>query len=592
MFHEKGTARQEEYVCKLIFPKEEKEFGPSKRKGVLKNDDDTWDEDRVRSPRGVARSDGDHGLNARRQTTTRSPRAARWIVEKRSRGNVWKQMASPMRTKSYSSSAFTPVSMAAGAVRRQTPQLTTSKSAKNEHISAIKRIQQKMKTASVRLGFSDGEEDVNHAASPLGLSHVSKPAGVILPRSPDKFDFVKRHLYMIKAGSFSIPSRKNSVMAASFLQQQLAEENRARLRQLINAQQNPGPSRRDRARIRRIRAQKFYSLVLLLSWTRRVGDKLQTVRDENALFLLRYMSVCKIQKTFRKYRKRKREAQVTLSSIVLRRFVRVLAVRFKMGRQKRAANILRNFLTDYTKNDVKNLIRRYKSKIIRGQRCWRQYMQISRARLQLLSLQWAKVEEKIRRKEMERQEVAKAQLLAAELELMKDTRIGKSGSVKTLTTRVKDVLATSQLHQEKMQVITDTLKTDSKVKMQILTALLREKRLAYQDTVQDVTNRLLAKRQTVSKLTREDVRRFIRSSAGTKFQISETQAEAALPSGLRVFLLLSSLEPGELRLLVEKGIKMTHGEAGALSLSQLRKQEESIGGERQDGLSAPQNSSK
>ena len=139
----------------------------------------------------------------------------------------------------------------------------------------------------------------------------------------------------------------------------------------------------------------------------------------------------------------------------------------------------------------------------------------------------------------------------------------ESNAMHLLHQRTKRVLESTKFHTTIQMNVPDHLAASPSVRTALLTNLLRQKRLKYQEKLDNVTRRLIAKRQTTVQLNIEDVRRFLHSGGDDGDYeynvVTHVEEEEEDNSKYTGFLMLQSLEEGEIKQLVAKGIQMTSG---------------------------------
>lgn len=290
---------------------------------------------------------------------------------------------------------------------------------------------------------------------------------------------------------------------------------------------------------------------------------------------------------FRKKNSGRRDERLANAIITIRKFVRVCLVGWKLRNKKRSVDTIQYFFENYAKQNVSNLIGKFRNKIIRGQRCWKSYSKISAARMILLQKLWDLEEQRLHDGEKFRKEKELKEQFEFEAELINDSngnniaatvlsatkrrlrqnnissdhdksKVEVGGvdnlAMHLLKQRTQRVLESTKYHMNVTSNVPDHLTASKSIRFQLLKQILRQKRLKYQETLEKVTHRLIAKRQTTVLLTVEDVRRFLQS--GETIKHIEEHVEEEKYTGL---LLLQSLEENEIRTLVAKGIFLTTG---------------------------------
>jgi len=259
-------------------------------------------------------------------------------------------------------------------------------------------------------------------------------------------------------------------------------------------------------------------------------------------------------------------------------------------------------MENYAKQNVSNLIGKFRNKIIRGQRCWKSYSKITRGRLHVLQILWDNEEKRLHDGEQLRKEKEKNQQIAFEAELISDKAsngqkgydiaakvlaatkrrlrqnntksehgtndsTSKTTAMQLLHQRTQNVLERTKFHRNVTSNVPDHLCATKSIRLTLLNNLLRAKRLKFQETLEKITHRLIAKRQTTVQLNIEDIRRFLHS--GTEMEtIGHVDIKDEGEVQYTGFLMLRSLEEGEIRQLVAKGIQLSTGYIVPKELSQ------------------------
>ena len=484
-----------------------------------------------------------------------------------------------------------------------------------EHVEAIERLAQRLHRSRHAAGLENSDDDTDddtddedeekssNSLSPAErkmLRGASKQT-----RALDAHDFVLHNKMLLRAGAFSTKGRD---LRRSYRAYELENKITSCRRHLENEEYqkvyNPGPSRRERAILRRERQQKLLVMIHMVRVASIMETGLRQRRMEKRTYLHRTMTAMKIQSWFRRNFKGKRDHREAEAFIVIRRFVRVTMATMRLKAMKRSADMIKYFFEHHATQSVSNLIGKFRNKIIRGQRCWKSYSKITKARMIVLQKLWDLEEQRLHDGERERKAKEKREQLEFEASLISDAGAGKGGydiaakvlnatkrrhrqnnvkidetgsreeeetatkgvesnAMHLLHQRTKRVLESTKFHTTIQMNVPDHLAASPSVRTALLTNLLRQKRLKYQEKLDNVTRRLIAKRQTTVQLNIEDVRRFLHSGGDDGDYeynvVTHVEEEEEDNSKYTGFLMLQSLEEGEIKQLVAKGIQMTSG---------------------------------
>ena len=112
----------------------------------------------------------------------------------------------------------------------------------------------------------------------------------------DDQDFVKHHRYLLNSGAFSTRGKK---LQRSFHAYELSNKINTCKDYIINEEyqkiNNPLPTRRERAKIKRERQEQLTIMIKLIHRTSVMEKKLMKRRQDKKLYLLRTMTAMKIQ---------------------------------------------------------------------------------------------------------------------------------------------------------------------------------------------------------------------------------------------------------------------------------------------------------
>ena len=276
----------------------------------------------------------------------------------------------------------------------------------------------------------------------------------------------------------------------------------------------------------------------------------------------------------------------------MRRFAKICIVKTKLRRKKRSADLIKKFILDYGGVDLRKLIKSYRYKIVRGQRSWRSFKEIQVARLNLLRKLWDRIEGGFCENERERQALIEAKELMEQEQLMKETEAVTGTAAKRVASILMRKKATvgekfakrlmekknrgtslRQVHKRMKATLraasSGSPKKDfrfvpEEIKTPLLQDLLFRKRKKYQDTLSEVIRRLEAKRQQAKKLTVVEFRMMMKSRNADKARLMKARQQKIMQQAKKNvgFLLLSSLQPNEMRDLVLHGRAMDKRQRG------------------------------
>ena len=559
--------------------------------------------------------------------TTASPRATKWIVEKRSRHHFFQTLAVPRSTSFSTDSKIDPTSYELLRAKNiigggNTYQAGWTK----DQFEAIERLEQRVHRSRHAAGLpdsddSDSDDSNNSEDDEEELSFQKLQNQTKLKLMKEKTmglnnapDFLVHHKMMIKAGSYSNKGRSLKQSARSYELQHKINACRHYIHTIeLNKIVRPALSRHARAKIRRERKEKLFVIIMLVTRTAMMEENLLQRIEDQKLYLLRKISAMKMQKWYKRIIAGKSDEKKVKALIVINRFVQQCRHGFRLKTLRKNSDILSDFLTNHAQQNVTTLIKKFRDKIIKGQRCWKSYTTITKGRMLLLQKLWDLEEQRLHDGEQARKDREEQEQLEFEAGLINDkSTLGQRGSdiaarvisatqrrhrqnntgpgsdttkittatkkqnsnsnnkeknlaMKLLSQRTKRVLQSTKFHLLQQVKTQDHLRATRSIRHQMLKTLLRNKRLAYQKTLVKTVSRLIAKRQTTVQLNIEDVRRFLHSGTNAEVKRQEkadnlkhrVNTEDEKPQG--VFLLLRSLEHNEIRNLVARGIKLSTG---------------------------------
>ena len=552
-----------------------------------------------------------------------SPRT-RWIIERRNRHHVWARLAQPTKqifgVKAYVDPSCKELLRSKGITKTSSQR---SSGAAREHHEAVTRISERLNRKKHELGVaspSSGDEQ-NEDLDGKSFSFYDEgtwtaPVNVGVAKKQVQADpsrvLTQRHKAELRAGHYTPRGRKLKLSLHSYELDSRIAACRQKLKSDLDKKiHNPGLSRRQRARQRRVRFEKLAVMIVLLSRAAKLESHLKTQREVQKIYLLRTVSAYKIQRWYRKICQMRITEKMAKALKVLRRFFLLAMVGSQLRQKKRSADTMFRFLETYAKHNVSNLIRKFRRKIILGQRCFRTWSTCTRSRLFILEKLWDQELQKIIDQEHQRLETAKKQQLEFEAELLDESAksfgqkvlltakrrgfksIGKKqnknkiGSLKNVVAgmnmkpRNPGSLAMQLLHERTKRVMESTklhhaegnkkfahLTVSEEIRRPLLLNLLRKKRSKYQESLAAVTHKMIARRNINVKLSREDVRRFIQSGveASVEHHISSDDKKIK-DDKHRGFLMIKSLYRNEMMELVLEGLRQQHGNVPVVVIS-------------------------
>tara|TARA_B100000780_G_C21106999_1_gene447097 strand:- start:980 stop:1879 length:900 start_codon:yes stop_codon:yes gene_type:complete len=244
--------------------------------------------------------------NSNRDTTTtieESPRATKWIVEKRQRSTFFDSLAIPKSTTYTHESKIDPRGIALLRAKSNiggNPQNQAGWT--KDHHDAIHRLDAKLHRSRFAAGLEVDEEDsdLDSDDEKEHQEDAAKKRQQLLKSSPkgrlDDQDFVKHHRYLLNSGAFSTRGKE---LQRSFHAYELSNKINTCKDYIINEEyqkiNNPLPTRRERAKIKRERQEQLTIMIKLIHRTSVMEKKLMKRRQDKKLYLLRTMTAMKIQ---------------------------------------------------------------------------------------------------------------------------------------------------------------------------------------------------------------------------------------------------------------------------------------------------------
>jgi hypothetical protein len=369
-----------------------------------------------------------------KNTTPESSPRRRWIVEKRNRHHVWKKLAQPTR-QSFGVSGYVDPSckelLRSKASTSQASQRPTG--ATRAHHEAIVRISERMNRKRHEMGVGspqsgdEKDEDLDSTSFSFydeGAWTAPVKTGVVEKQKrldPSRV-LTLQHKAELRAGHYTTQGKELKMSLHTYeLDTKIAACRRKIETDAYMRRHNPGPSRRERARQRRVRAEKIAVMIALASRASALDKMLRERREERKLYLLRTIAAFKITKWYRTIRQSHITEKMGRALKVLRRFFMLAMVGSAHRRKKQSADAIVYFLETYAKQNVSNLIRKFRRKIIRGQRCFRTWSAITRARMLVLEKLWDRELQMLRNQEEMRLSRAKREQLEFEAELLNES---------------------------------------------------------------------------------------------------------------------------------------------------------------------------
>lgn len=136
----------------------------------------------------------------------------------------------------------------------------------------------------------------------------------------------------------------------------------------------------------------LYTVVAAALTARALGERAQEVRQRTEHLTLVMAAACKIQRRWKRSKATEQGLQYRNAIRVVRRFAKIAVRNRQASKKRRAADMIKWFLSVYENSNFQLVMRNYRYRVVHCQRYFRSYVEATRHRLKALGVLWDRVE--------------------------------------------------------------------------------------------------------------------------------------------------------------------------------------------------------